>query len=233
MDDLNALRSELVVWPLVFATAFVLAPALSAGVGTRISLGARMGKAKWDFKDSWASTITVVGGVIATVVSSASLGVPAPDPGVPVNLPRGQYAGLSLGFTFVVFAAALFYNATRQPQEVNAHDGTVELQLQGFVWSFLVAVWITVWAVVGQIATLWFALADMELLRSLTVVARWAFSLVVGVAAICVVIYVWKSLEQTLESQVNETREATAESVTAERERATQLRAPIAEWTLP
>jgi hypothetical protein len=62
----------------------------------------------WSFKESWASTITAVGALFATIVSSTAL--PAAT-----EVPKATWAGISFFFGVLVVVAPLVYAAFSKP----------------------------------------------------------------------------------------------------------------------
>lgn len=112
---------------------------------TKVSLTAKLGPPDWDFSASWASTIAGAGAVLGTILGASVL------PASPHYLSAAAYTGLNLFFAVLVVLAPFFFAATRIRVGQDA-DGT--LHYEGFVWSFLVASGLTIWAVLGELGTL-------------------------------------------------------------------------------
>lgn len=72
---------------------------------------AEMGAPKWDFTTSWASNITVVGGVLGTVLSFTAL------PAETKYLPKTMYVSLNLLWTVAIALAPILYNFFRRPAD--------------------------------------------------------------------------------------------------------------------
>src|SRR5438309_5536656 len=142
---------------LVGGAILVLA---AAAVGRTLSLSAlreQIGPANYDFSKSWASSITVVGALLGTI-----LGAKGVVPGKTHYLPAPDYAALNLLFGVLVVLAPFLYRATSRPSSVTSPQGTPDTQYQGFVFGFLLATWLTVWAVVGEVVTIFFLFGELQ-----------------------------------------------------------------------
>ena len=160
----------------------------------RPSLGQRLGPPSWRFSDSWASNVTAVGAVLTAVVVSG------------LAAPAGRYvsppgvAALAVFWGFLVVLAPFVYSATSSPvtppgSPLPSGGG---LALEGTVGAFLVSSAITVWAVLGQFATLALLVADLTGPRG---VFRMALVVLVAAAAM-LVRYAWCSILWVVEAQV-------------------------------
>ena len=148
----------LVCVPLVVATVVVTLRAWIANSKYPFQLNDRMGGLKWDFQDSWASNFTVVGAVLVTVLTSAS----TVAPNQMLLITSSQYAATSLLFAVVVVVGAVSYSATCRPTKVDLPTGGTDVQQQGWVWSFLVAALLTLWAVLGQVLAVVLLVLEMQ-----------------------------------------------------------------------
>jgi len=141
---------------LVGARAFVL----QRKDATRFGLDTRLGPAGWKFSESWASNLTAGGALLGTLVAGSVL------PDHPQFLTKAQYGGLNLFFGLLVAVAAYLYNAVVAKKDI-PDDSTTNpptprsYQPEGFVWMYLVASMLTLWAVWGEIGTLYVMLADI------------------------------------------------------------------------
>ena len=127
---------------LVFAVAVVWV-AVRATPG--FSCDRRMGAARWDIKESWASTLTAVGAILGTVLSVSGV-----LPKETQWLPKAELAGLSLLFGALTVIAPFLYNATRRAKDVDTDLGLVRVQYQGSAGVFVAVSVITLWAVSGS-----------------------------------------------------------------------------------
>ena len=181
----------LVLGALVFAIAFVIVRALTMRpIGFKLS--DRMGPATWDFTDSWASTLTAVGALLGTILGAGVL------PEETQRLSNAAFAGLNLLFGVLIVLAAFVYNATRQPTKKN---GKEEVQYQGYVWSFLLASAMTLWAVLGELATMFLLLAEIQAEGSMSAPPILVFQSVLAAAGVVLIVYAWRTIYWTVESQ--------------------------------
>jgi hypothetical protein len=126
--------------PLIAGAVLVLISWSQARVG----FGDKLGPPDWDFSASFASTIAGVGAVLGTILGAQVL------PANPHYLSTIAYTGLNLFFAVLVVVAPFVFAATRDKISQDAQG----LHYEGFVWSFMIASAITVWAVIGELATL-------------------------------------------------------------------------------
>ena len=89
-------------------------------------LNERIGTPQWDFSKSWATTLTTVGALLSTVISTPALS------------DIKMQSGLSLFFGLVVLIAPLMYTASaeRLPTDPDVKNGTY--QYQGTIRMFLI-----------------------------------------------------------------------------------------------
>jgi hypothetical protein len=109
---------------------------------------------KWSFS-SWATTLTAVGGVLATILA----GVTFPDH--PDQIDKDSLVGLSLLFAGLVVVAPFVFQSLRSP---SATPTDQEGGLWGYNWALLLACSITCGAVLGEMACL--ALLSQELISA-------------------------------------------------------------------
>ncbi len=191
-----------------------------------------MGPASWDFSKSWASSFAVLGAILGSFVAAKGV-----FPDKPNFMTAGAYAGLNLFFGVVVVAAPFFYRATSQPAKVQAGQGAAELQYQGFVWSFLVACTITLWGVFGELVTVLMLIWEDEASKVLPQGVLVAFGAVVGLVAILVVYYAWRSIhwtiaEQAVVKQTDAKRSELMAAFTIENMTAVEVSQPRPNWSV-
>ena len=124
-----------------------------------------MGPPSWSFTTSWASNITLVGGVLAF---AAAIALIKPDDPRPL-LTHDRYVVFSLVFPMIAGIAPLVYNCIARLG--NANPG---IRVQGWVVTFIFASMFTMWGSFGQL------LLQMFLVRDICLVAK------IGQAASCV-----------------------------------------------
>lgn len=145
----------------------------------------RFGSAKWDFQKSWSSNLTVVGALLSTVLASGAL---------PDDVAKSKtFAGLSLLFGMLALLAPFVYIATAGATG------------QGFVWSFLLATWLTVWATLGQLTTSFLLFQQLQTTTTLPWVATLAMGAVLAAAAVLLVRYATNGTRWKLDEQESTT----------------------------
>jgi hypothetical protein len=164
-------------------------------------LRSRMGHATWDFSQSWATNLTVAGAVVTTLLGFSGL----PEYGEFMS--KNSYLSLGLLFGVLVTLAPSVYNFTRRPVSVPIPDpddatNTTGSRLEGHVFGFLLASFLTLWGVLGQLATI--ALLLSELVRSgpLPSSMGWAFHGVIAVLALSLLVYCDVTIYFTVKKQV-------------------------------
>jgi hypothetical protein len=160
-------------------------------------LGEPMGPADWDFGKSWASTLTTVGDLLGTVLSAGVL------PGDTQSLSKPAYAALNLFFGVLILIAGFVYTATRRPKETTNQTAGKQVQYQGYVWSFLLASFVTMWAVLGELATLWFLLTEIGVQGTLSAGPLHIFQVVLLLAGLLALFYAWRSIAQVVNTQTD------------------------------
>lgn len=191
---------------------------------TRSSVGAklgdRMGAGEWKFSESWASTLTALGGILGSVLTAQLL----PSETATQKLTNSTFVGFNLMFTIAIVVAAALYNTFRSQREcVKPTDGTpkpgetpkidppkVELasaeeaqktfEYQGKVVYFLLASTLVLWAVFGQLLTAWLLLdqvPDATLSNLISIV----FRILLVLAAVLALVYGYRSVPWTLRNQ--------------------------------
>jgi hypothetical protein len=184
--------------PLIFAALFVCVRWALLGVKDAM-LTNRLGPANWDFSGSWASTLTVLGALAGTVLSAGVL------PEETQRLTKASYVALNLIFGTLIVFAPVVYAATRRPTQTNLHPGSAdadkEIQYQGFVWSFLLASGITLWAVVGEMATIGLLIVELHGEKSISTAALYILWGVLGAGALLILYYCWNTIRWMIESK--------------------------------
>jgi hypothetical protein len=150
-----------------------------------VGLCDRLGVVGWSFSASWASTITEVGAVFGIVVASRVSDTRAPS--VPTLM------GLNLLFGAAVLMAPLLFNALSRvdPDPQPRGQGP---QYSGYVLGFLAACFLTLWAVVGQLA----ALSTIAYRIGGGAVSPWVWVAVAASSVVLVGIYAWKTIRAVL-----------------------------------
>jgi hypothetical protein len=178
----------------------------AAIVGSRVPairgrgwLGARMGQPTWDYTKSWASTFTVVGAIVTTLLAASGV-VPAK----PTLLPKLVYQIDGLFFGALIIVAPFVFIAFRSQETIQSQQGDVTTQYQGYVSAYLLATTVTLWAVLGEILTVILLVWESSAIPSIGVVAL-LFGAAMAAAAILIAVYVWNGLFWTVQEQHGET----------------------------
>jgi hypothetical protein len=174
----------------------------------RYSLREHLGKSEWDFSKSWATNVTLFGALLYTILGSQFGG----------NLVG--YAGISQFFGILVVVAPFLYNATTQPcldslkgegkysittsQGDQKQDQDKQIEHHGLVWAFLISSILTLWAVFGQLETIWSLLGGPTLQKFFTPLVTYLFQTVVGLSILLVIYYGFTTIYETVREQVAE-----------------------------
>lgn len=131
------------LWMPLFVAAVLLVLGL-AFAGTTTHFGKQIPGVKVEFGSSFATTLTTLGALLGTVLGAGVL------PEETSTLSTEVFIGLNLLFGFAVVVAAAL------PAITQGDDGTKTM-----VGLFWVGAYITVWAVFGQLLTLWMLLGEL------------------------------------------------------------------------
>ena len=166
---------------------------IGGGVHSPKDIARQMGPANFDFTKSFASTITTVGAVLTTLLAAKNL-ITSPKP----HLDQATYAALSLFFGILVVLAPFTYRALSRAKPVTTNQGP-DIQYQGYAGGFLLATWLTVWAVLGQVIVIFFFITDLQGSAGVE-----ALLLALFIAAgLLLVVYVWVSVQVVLSIQAD------------------------------
>lgn len=154
-------------------------------------LNEHIGNPQWDFSKSWATTLTTVGAILGTVISTPSLQI-------------NMQAGLNLFFGLVVLIAPLMYTAStdRFPPDPNTKDGAY--QYEGTIRMFLLTCMLTIWGVSGElvtVATSLYALMQGTFISLLTLIV---FSLFLLLALVYTFYYAYRSIPWTIKDLLHD-----------------------------
>lgn len=149
-----------------------------------------MGKGQWEFSKSWATNITLLGSLFCTIIAQDT------DDAL-------KYAGLSVFFGVLVVISPLAYNAVSQPYPKHTATGDEEIQYLSPLWAFLLSAALTLWAVLGQLATVITLLTSVTLKTSLSYSVTSLLLVCMILATALVVIYAFKTIVWTVREQVS------------------------------
>jgi hypothetical protein len=138
-----------------------------------------------NFKESFASTVTVAGALLATILAASVL------PDETTGLSKEAFVALNLIFGIGVVVAGLVYAALQRAVWVPVKDDPKKEQrkMQGSVWGFLVASFITVWAVFGELFVVLQLLEELGQDQGFNSASLVLLRILVGLAALTMAVY--------------------------------------------
>jgi hypothetical protein len=188
-EALGSGDGALVLWGSL-GVAFVTVAARWLSLYGQHNLGDRLGVVDFSFADSWATTITAVGALLGTILGTTGI---LPDDAAPLS--NSAFAGLSLVFAMVATFAPLVFSAF---QSADRPGGAQAPTYRGYVITFLIACVLTLWAAVGEIATIVLLLSEIQS-GFLTGSATWLFLVMLVVSVVAIVVYAWIRIRAIVE----------------------------------
>jgi hypothetical protein len=158
-----------------------------------LRLGDPLGPVNWSFTDSWATTLTAVGALLGTILSSTDA-----LPEKTELLTKGGFAGLSLFFGLLTLVAPLLFRAFARVPKIAPREPKDPPYHQGIVGVFLAATAITLWAVIGQLGTAIVLLQEVAAAAALTPSLSWLFLAFLVASLAFVALYAWRTIEATI-----------------------------------
>jgi VIT1/CCC1 family predicted Fe2+/Mn2+ transporter len=162
----------------------------------KATLAGRIGPANWDFTKSWGSTLAAVGALLGTIVAAGVL----PDTS---SVPKTTYAGLNFFFGALILIAPFIYTATQTAAPVDRAKPLPEPQFQGYVWSFLLATAITLWAVLGEFGTILAVFNEVRVGQTMPQVTIWILGAVLTLSAGLLLAMSWRRIKAIVEFQAS------------------------------
>ena len=210
---------------LVGSALLVAISGIAGGVRSPKDIVRQMGPANFDFTKSFASTITTVGAVLTTLLAAKNL-ITSPKP----HLDQPTYAALSLFFALLVVLAPFTYRAMSVTKPVRTAQGA-DIQSQGYAGGFLLATWLTLWAVLGEVIVIFFFLTDLQGSAGLGGLLLALF----GGSGLLLLVYVWVSVRAVLVIQADRAahKARLQFQITALNQQATEAevaQAPLPSW---
>jgi hypothetical protein len=144
-----------------------------------------LGPANWSYSESWATSLTLVGALLGTILGAGVL----PDE---LDLfSKAGYSAFNVLFGMLVLVAPLVY-AAAQNRLQDAADGTP--QYQGATWAFAVASIVTMWGVLGELATVGLLFREIEKAGGLSTGLVVLGSCILVAIIIVAGIYTWRRI---------------------------------------
>ncbi len=160
----------------------------------KATLTGRIGPANWDFTKSWGSTLTAVGALLGTIIAASVL----PDKTV---VPKTTYAGLNLFFGALIVIAPFIYTATQTAAPFHRTKTVKEPQFQGYVWSFLLATALTLWAVLGELGSILAVFNEIRVGGTMPQVTLWILAVLLAISAVLLLQMSWRRIGTIVEFQ--------------------------------
>ena len=183
----------------------------AAGQNTahQMALGSRMGQGQWDFSQSFATNIAVIGSALTLILNSNA----APSTARSDILPSSAYSGLGVFFGTLVIVAPLLYNGTAHRVSVSSPDDRdTAAEYHGTVRGFLLAAMVTEWGLLGSVATVFMTLLELEHAGSLSVTPVVLLAITLVAAMYCFARYSWVKVGGTIADQFDPAAVAAAQA---------------------
>jgi hypothetical protein len=149
-----------------------------------------MGEVNWSFSNSWASSLTAGGAFLGTILAASVI----PAGAVPFS--PGALAGLNLLFGFIIVLAPLTFSASSRINRPATGDAGPDYV--GYVSLFLVAVGLTIWATLGELATIAILLDELQS-GTLSSALAWLFLALLLISVAGTGCYAWGTIEATID----------------------------------
>ena len=163
----------------------------------RITTSSRMGQGQWDFSQSFATNIALLGSVLTLILNSSLTYVLGGG-----ILPNHAYAGLGIFFGTLVVVAPLLYNGTAKRVSVTSSgERDTAAEYHGTVRGFLLAALVTQWGLVGSIVTVFLTLLELEHAGSLSLTPIILLAVTLLAALYAFGRYSWVKIGGTLADQ--------------------------------
>jgi len=175
----SASNSGLIV---LITAAIAVVVCVAAIVTYRKHLAKPMGPSEWSFSASTATNLTVAGTLLTGVLVSSAV------PDYPHYLTKQGYFVLSLFFGALASLAPIFYNFWCRPTGPDPANPQ-SLEFEGSVRLFLLSGGLTVWGVLGQLATMGVMFQEFALRKYISELSAWGEWLVAGSVGLAILFY--------------------------------------------
>lgn len=187
---------------IILWTPFLLS--LTVGLITSVvlkkDLNQSMGLPSWDFSRSWASNISVVGGLVT--LSALAL---IPNTVKTQQIPRSAYPILFFVFPLLAALAPLVYNFSRRVTRDSSTKPPTILS-QGKAYMFIVASVLTMWAAVGQLAIQGLIIEELRIAEVLPTSFAILIDIVFGFVVLGLLLYGGRTVVETVRAQKTDTK---------------------------
>ena len=194
----------------------------------RITTRSRMGQGQWDFSQSFATNIALLGSVLTLILNSSLTFVLGGG-----ILPNHAYAGLGIFFGILVVVAPLLYNGTAKRVSVaSPGERDTAAEYHGTVRGFLLAALVTQWGLVGSVVTVFLTLLELEHAGSLSLTPIILLAVTLLAALYSFGRYSWVKIGGTLADQFDPAAAGPGGPAAAREAAAGAAVPPRPSWTL-
>jgi hypothetical protein len=173
-------------WVLFGPAALALALVAIGWLAVRTHPGKTIASADLNFSSGFASTLTIVGALLGTIIAAGVL------PPETTHLADDAYKALNIIFLVLIASAVVIFSAFQK--QTTDKDGNPELR--AYVGAFMLACAVTAWAAFGELVTLWFLIWDINGTSGLTDAGVLVLDIMIVSAGIAMVIYVLRRIKQ-------------------------------------
>ena len=191
----------------------------------QMTLKSRMGQGQWDFSQSFATNIAVIGSVLTLILNSTTAQIPTRGE----ILPSNTYGGLGIFFGTLVIVAPLLYNGTAdRVRVISLSDRDTSAEYHGTVRGFLLASLVTQWGLLGSMVTVFLTLLELEHTGSLSLTPVILLAITLLAAMYFFARYSWVKIGGTIADQFDAMTAAAPQA----RAMAAGAAVPRPPWTL-
>jgi hypothetical protein len=213
--------SGVVLVPLLIGLAISLIVAAITGLlasqDMNVSWNFKLGSPAWEFAKSWASTTTLVSGIIATALALSAL------PELTKYASKSGYSLLALLISLIVIVAPFLFIVFRTG-DINKEKEPFFVEYHGPLWAFLLSSAMTLFAGLAQLAVLFLLLH--EVFQELWFLTGGLFLALLLAVALCV--YSGYSMFLTIKLQVESNNHATQKAI----DKAAAVKGPLLTWSV-
>lgn len=162
--------------------------------------GGDVGSVNLDFSKSFATTMTAIGALLGTVLSA---GLVDDSTG---GISKEGFQALNLTFGVLILVAPLVYMlfqkqvTTTKTAGEDPNKRTTETHYAGKTWALLLASTITLWAVIGEIVTIYFLLGQLDASGDVSSTAITIMQAALAAGALLAAAYSWRKLRWIVET---------------------------------
>jgi hypothetical protein len=150
-----------------------------------------VGTVDLDFSKSFATTLTAIGALLGTILSAGLL-----DDST-TGISKSGFQALNLTFGVLILVAPLVYLVTQS--EIETTTGTppntqTVKHYQGRGWALLLASTVTLWAVLGEIVTIYLLLGQIDAAGAVSSTAITIMQGALAIGVLLAILYSWRKL---------------------------------------